>query len=193
MVAATDSKRFKVAFNRLAVATRLPADQADMASQRVYFEGLQDLSIEAVENAARGLELKAQWFPKLSEWRQAVRAVERDAVRKLPPQRLKSLTGDVEDNLPSVAVADLQSAMDDYLVMRAAGVSREDACKGLEGLLRALIPVRRSWAYDCEACLDTGFSPFVDDRGRDWTERCICWNTNPTLRRYRERTFGAQA
>ena len=76
MVAATDSKRFKAAFNRLAVATRLPADQADMASQRVYFEGLQDLPIEAVEQAARGLELKAQWFPKLVEWRQAVRGVE---------------------------------------------------------------------------------------------------------------------
>lgn len=189
---ATDVGRFKIAFNRLAVETRLPADQADLANQRIYFEGMEDLPIDAVEEAARTLGRKAQWFPKLAEWRAAVKVVRRDTVNKQTPVR-RQLTGSVETPGPSVAVADLQSAMDDYLAMRAAGVSREDACKGLEGLLRALIPIQRTWNYDCEACLDTGFAPFVDERGRRWTERCVCWNSNPTLRRHRERMFGAAA
>jgi hypothetical protein len=191
MVADTDVVRFKVAFNRLAVETRLPADQADMATQRIYFEGLSEWPIEAVEDAAREIGKKAEWFPKLKEWRDAVKVVRRDAINRQPKPRLQ-LVGDVA-SLPSVPVQDLRDAMDDYLAMRAAGVSREDACKGLEGLLRVLLPVQRSWAYDCEDCLDTGFRPFLDERGRRWTERCVCWNTNPTLRRYRERTFGAQA
>lgn len=64
-----DKARFMQAFNRLAVAVRLPADQTDAAMQRVYWDGLADIPLEAVEDAARDLALDAQWFPKLSEWR----------------------------------------------------------------------------------------------------------------------------
>lgn len=67
----TDKLRFKQAFNRLAVATRLPADQADAAMQRIYFEGLQRFPVEAVEAAAGTLAESAQWFPKLAEWCEA--------------------------------------------------------------------------------------------------------------------------
>lgn len=190
---AADKLAFAQAFNRLAVETRLPAKDADAATQRIYFDGLSDFPIEAIEASALELGRKSEWFPKLAEWRQAVKVIRRDAANRMPPSRPLELAGEVAEQGPSVAVKDLQEAMDDYLVMRKAGVSREDACKGLEGLLRVLIPIRRHWAYDCEACLDTGFSPFVDERGRDWTQRCICWNTNPTLRRHRERTFGAAA
>lgn len=64
----SDKLRFKQAFNRLAVATRLPADHADAAMQRIYFEGLQRFPIEAVESAAGSLAERSQWFPKLAEW-----------------------------------------------------------------------------------------------------------------------------
>lgn len=151
--------RFKVAFNRLAVATRLPADQADSASQRVYFDALSDLPIESLEAAAVKLAKSAQWFPKVSEWREAAKAFKRDELSKaLPAPQFKRLSGVVED-APSVPVAELQSAMDDYLAMRAAGVTREDAVKGLEGLLRVLLPMRRAeeWHYECVVCEDSGF------------------------------------
>ena len=189
---ATDKVRFAQAFNRLAVTTRLPAAEGDAAMQRLFFEGLSDYPVEAVEAAALEIARKSQWFPKLAEWRDAVKVARRTAASRLPAPRRLELPGEVE-NVPSVVVTDLQEAMDDYLAMRAAGVSREDACRGLEGLLRVLLPIRRVWNYDCHACLDTGFEPFTDERGRNWTQRCICWNTNPTLRRMRERTFGAQA
>lgn len=63
-----DKIRFLQAFNRLTVATRLPADHVDAAMQRIYFEGLERFPIEAVEAAAGDLATSSQWFPKLAEW-----------------------------------------------------------------------------------------------------------------------------
>lgn len=83
-----DKDRFKAAFNRLAVATRLPADQADSSAQKVYFLGLEDLAIDAVEMAARELEKNAAWFPKVAEWREAAKLQKRVLMLKaLPPPR----------------------------------------------------------------------------------------------------------
>jgi hypothetical protein len=67
-VTVQDKFRFAQVFNRLAVAVRLPADEADEAMKRVYWEGLNDLPLEAVEDAARELSV-GEWFPKLGEWR----------------------------------------------------------------------------------------------------------------------------
>lgn len=206
MVATADVQRFKVAFNRLAVETRLPADQADAAVQRIYFEGLSDLPIEAIEEAARTLGRKAEWFPKLKEWRDAVRRVRREVISKLPPARLE-LPGFVEAQPQSPPVAELQAAMDDFLVMRAAGVTREDAVKGLEGLLRALMPMARAepWHFDCNVCDDSGFElrtcyPDMREpcgmrscrkqREHTYTVRCACWATNRTIQRRREAMNG---
>ena len=68
MVTIHDKIRFKQAFNRLAVAVRLPADQADAAMQRIYWDGLEPYPIEAVEDASHTLATQAAWFPKLAEW-----------------------------------------------------------------------------------------------------------------------------
>jgi hypothetical protein len=68
-----DKKRFSQCFNSLAVATRLPAAEGDAPMKAIYFRALLDLDIEAVESSARDLEKKAQWFPKVAEWRQAAR------------------------------------------------------------------------------------------------------------------------
>lgn len=65
-----DKDRFKAAFNRLAVATRLHADEIDPAMQVIYFEGMTDLPIDAIEIAADDLGRESNWFPKLAEWRQ---------------------------------------------------------------------------------------------------------------------------
>lgn len=66
-----DRQRFGQAFNRLAVAVRLPSDQADAATKQVYWQGLEPYPIEAVEQAANTLGQSSQWFPKLAEWRDA--------------------------------------------------------------------------------------------------------------------------
>ncbi len=70
---AADKVRFVQSFNRLAVASRLPAAEADAAMQRIYFEGLEDLPIDAVEAAAGELVRTSEWFPKVSEWRTAAK------------------------------------------------------------------------------------------------------------------------
>lgn len=202
MVAA-DVARFKQAFNRLAVATRLPADQADAATQRIYFDGLSDLPIEAVETAADELERNAQWFPKVAEWRTKAGMFRRaTALKALPP------APDPEYVLPSATATakDIQAASNDYLAMIAAGVPPLDAEKGLENLLRALMPPRRAepWRYDCDTCHDGGWEmrtcypdrPTCGMKGchgaheHTYTVRCGCWYTNRTIQRHRAATFG---
>lgn len=64
-----EKPRFAQCFNRLAVALRLPANEADSSMQRVYWDALSDLPVEAIEDAARELAADSQWFPKTSEWR----------------------------------------------------------------------------------------------------------------------------
>jgi hypothetical protein len=73
VVTDADKVRFKQAFNVLAVATRLPADQADAPMQRIYFQGMLDLTIESVIASAETLAMSAEWFPKLAEWRGAAK------------------------------------------------------------------------------------------------------------------------
>lgn len=78
-----DKLRFKQAFNRLAVAVRLPADQADVAMQRIYWEGLESYPIDAVEDAASALAAQAVWFPKLAEWIEVTSKAQNARVLKL--------------------------------------------------------------------------------------------------------------
>lgn len=66
-----DRLAFAQAFNRLAVATRLPTHEADAAMQQVYWTGLVDLPLASVSAAAEALAKGAQWFPKVAEWRDA--------------------------------------------------------------------------------------------------------------------------
>jgi hypothetical protein len=70
-VTVTDRLEFAQAFNRLAVATRLPSAEADAAMQQVYWNGLSSVAIESVVASANTLARSAQWFPKVAEWREA--------------------------------------------------------------------------------------------------------------------------
>lgn len=193
---ATDKFAFKAAFNRLAVATRLPADQADAASQRIYFEGLQDIPIDAVVSAAQRLEQAAQWFPKVVEWRREARETQRVETRL-------QLPGTVQAE-PSIEPRHLQEAVYDYLAMRSAGVPREQATKGFEDMLRAfLVPGRATpWRSECEACDDSGWEirTCYTDQGpacgvsacrrtseHSYAVACSCRETNRTYQRNRAR------
>lgn len=82
-----EKSRFKQAFNRLAVAVRLPADQTDDDMQKIFWQGLEAFPIEAVEAGAEHLALTAQWFPKLAEWRDAASSAQnaQAIARALPP------------------------------------------------------------------------------------------------------------
>ena len=55
-----------------------------------------------------------------------------------------------------------QDVMAEYLKMREQGVSQEDACKGLEGVLREVFPLSK-FGPRCLECDDSG-----------WRER-VCW------------------
>lgn len=84
-----DKSRFLQAINRLAVALR--EKDLDLPQMQVYFEALADLPVELVTEAGRRLEQTAQWFPKPSEWREAVALLlrerleaQRDWLRKAP-------------------------------------------------------------------------------------------------------------
>jgi hypothetical protein len=80
-----DKARFKTAFTYLAPATRLATAEATPEMKRAYFDALGDLPTEAVEGAAAQIAKKAQWFPKVAEWREAARSYTRDVqVKALP-------------------------------------------------------------------------------------------------------------
>lgn len=58
----------------------------------------------------------------------------------------------------SAFVKAMREAMDDYSAMRKAGVSRDDAVKGLEAVLRATWPKPPSrFDSNCHGCEDTGW------------------------------------
>lgn len=74
---ASDKARFAQIFARLAIAVREKAPDALVLN--VYYDGLRDCEIELVAAAADRLA-RANWFPRLGEWRHAVEAIERERV-----------------------------------------------------------------------------------------------------------------
>ncbi len=82
-----DGVLFMQAFNRLAVATRLSAEQADEAMQQVYWNGLKDMPVEFVEAAADALAKSSQWFPKVAEWREWATRLRLQSIIALPDGR----------------------------------------------------------------------------------------------------------
>lgn len=75
----------------------------------------------------------------------------------------------------------MMAAMDEYHAARKAGMSREDACRGLEAVLRDVWPKPTTkFPPQCEACQGTGY--------RDMTcwheQRCqreICHTAHPSF------------
>lgn len=71
----SDRPAFVRAIGRLAVALR--EKKPDVVQLRVYFDGLNDLEVEFVVAAVERL-MRAAWFPKVSDWREAAQRVERE-------------------------------------------------------------------------------------------------------------------
>lgn len=86
---ADDRPAFLQAFNRLAVALRLPVAEIDGAMHGIYFDALRDLPIEAVEAAVLPLSrVPGFGFVRTTEWHQAAeRAQVEQTLRALPPGR----------------------------------------------------------------------------------------------------------
>lgn len=87
----TDDDRgaFLQAFNRLAVALRLPEREIDASMQQIYFDALADLPIAAVDGAVDGLARTAGYgFPRTSDWHSVAERVQvEQTLRALPPAR----------------------------------------------------------------------------------------------------------
>lgn len=84
-----DLPAFLQAFNRLAVALRLPAAEVDAPMKQIYFDALKDLPIAAVAGAVGGLAKTAGYgFPRTSEWwAVADRVRVEQTLKALPPPR----------------------------------------------------------------------------------------------------------
>lgn len=87
----TDKPRFNAAFGVLAVATRLSVAEIDPTMKRIYFDGLKELSIDAVEAGAQFLAHSSDWFPKVAEWKRASIVQRRHAdLRALLPAKTQT-------------------------------------------------------------------------------------------------------
>lgn len=65
-------------------------------------------------------------------------------------------------SVESAFVKAMRQAMDEYLAMRTAGVSRDDAVKGLEAVLRETSPFKLTkFPVACPTCEDTGWEPRI--------------------------------
>jgi hypothetical protein len=200
---ASDQVAFATELHRLGEAFRTPVSVV-MADE--YWTALRDLPLDALERAIAQHKDTHNFFPAIAELRAGTKLEQRARFLKLPTLPPRLALPPAAEPESSVPVKDLVSAMHDYLVMRDAGVSREDAVKGLEGLLRALMPLQRAepWHVDCDRCDDTGWETrtcFPDAPGRcgvrtcrkrrehTYAVACGCRDSNPTYQRGRRRRF----
>lgn len=78
-------------------------------------------------------------------------------------------------------VTAMRECMAEYRKARAAGVSQEDACKGIEAVIRDVWPKGRDepWHYVCEECQDTGLRSVwkfvvLYQEKVEFKEACVC-------------------
>lgn len=74
------------------LAIQLRSTDADEAMARAYYVTLKDLDVELVAMAAEALAKSGEWFPKTSEWREAVHQVEHRRKEHQRALMRKSLT-----------------------------------------------------------------------------------------------------
>lgn len=129
----------------------------DDALMAVYFDALRDLDLDVVREAFTDCVLVLKWFPK---------------------------------------VADLRDASEGVKIRRESQLTKR--------LIAASPKTDRLYAYDCQDCEDTGFVRGLSCPGdgrcavakcgqpghvnypHDYTRKCHCRATNPTLRKQRE-------
>jgi hypothetical protein len=84
-----DLPTFLQAFNRLAVALRLPTAEVDAPMKRIYFDALKDLPLEAVDAAVEPLSrVKGYGFPRTDVWHErAAQCRVEQTLKALPAAR----------------------------------------------------------------------------------------------------------
>ena len=170
-----DKMRFVQAFNRLGLALKcnFKDEKERAATQQVYFDSLEDLSIEAVEAGEKTLRVEGttdNWFPTSPEWF--------DAAGEFEVKRLERPVAGLLMPSPELLEQELAATRDarDLFVTEC----RE---KGREGLAQffELLPVRHPSedpeAPICVLCADTGMMTQGDGAGP-----CGCIAENPRIR-----------
>ena len=176
----TDVQAFEGSFNRLLVALKhsfaRQSTKERTATIIVYFDSLQEYSLEAVLAAERQFRTQGTsegaWFPATPEWADAAAAHEvRLAAEQIPPSRRALLPA------PDVIAAE-------RLAMEAAREQCLAVCraKGFEGVARLLaaIPLRHPSEGPqpfCAECADGGL--VVND---GVASACRCVDRNPRIR-----------
>jgi uncharacterized protein YegP (UPF0339 family) len=73
----------------------------------------------------------------------------------------------------------MKAAMGEYLRMREQGVSRDDAVKGIEAVLRATWPFKTREKQTCDSCDGTGWRLKVCQHMARCARERICWQAEP--------------
>lgn len=197
-----DEVVFSQAFNRLAVAMRLPATKHEdelKAQMRVYFDALCELPVEPVCAAAEGLQKRGSgFFPTTQEWFRAADDLAYAGLLDSERERTALLpSGDVS------AFQKAKAARAKFLSELRAKGNRNGVDWGafadtFERAIPCRDPERYPYASWCSSCDDSGWlsrvcqdgdrCPAHADVDAAWGEhehvtRCGCRAMNPNIQR----------
>ncbi len=177
-----EKKAFLASFKRLIAAglkTTFGRDQKEIAEREmVYFDTLQQFSLEAVIAAERDLRTRGTsdgWFPSAIEWADAAADYEVEFAAAVVAQRRRLPPSSV---VVAEELAAIRAAREKFLAQ-----CRAEGFAGVAALLEAM-PVRHpseaTAHVSCLTCHDTG-RVIVEGLSHD----CACVPTNPTIRHRR--------
>lgn len=170
-----DKIRFIQAFNRLGLALKCHfRDEKERAdTQQVYFDSLEDLSVEAIEHGEKTLRIEGtsdNWFPSSPEWFDAAAEWEVAALERPVAGLLKASPEAIESELAAT-----REARDLFLAE-----CREKGWTYIAGMIEAVEPRHPSEDPEapwCDRCADTGMCAQADGAGP-----CECIAGNPRVR-----------
>jgi hypothetical protein len=170
-----DKVRFVQAFNRLGIALKchFPDAKARAESQQVYFDSLEDLSIEAVEHGERTLRIEGttdNWFPSTPEWFDAAAEWEAQELERPIAGLLVAAPEVIEEELEAT-----RQARDLFIE-----TCHEKGYTWVAGLIEAMDvrhPSEDPEAPWCVHCGDSGMRAQGDGAGP-----CECIQKNPRMR-----------
>jgi len=171
---ADEPKRFLQAFNTLAASK---SGETDVVKYEVYFQGLHDLPIEAVEQSARTLQKEPGAFlPDAGTWYRLADKLAAEMVEKAVEEDVRSLPP-----APRVATDERERLI----------AARDDFVARMETLTGRTIPADHPMKsrdiqlpmYGCPVCKDVGWVREGDTSTR--VRHCVCWDRNPVLQKWR--------
>jgi hypothetical protein len=171
---ADEPKRFLQAFNTLAASK---SGETDVVKYEVYFQGLHDLPIESVEQAARTLQKEPGAFlPDSGTWYRLADKLAAEMVEKAAQQEVLSLPA-----APRVETDErerLLAARDDFVARMEAMTGRTLPADHTMKSRDLQLPM-----YGCSVCKDVGW--VQDSNTSTRVRHCVCWDRNPVLQKWR--------